>query len=161
MFLRMSKNLTQLRELPQGPKAVLDCPKTTRFTWHTSVKSRLTMTSFPSASHIIGFVPCFALHTLCNMVVLPALALPMMRMRNWRHWKWIASGPKAPSLNGRVLLDDWLSADMGGEEKYTVSFETRWWSGINECRPYHKHRVSFPRAVPMRLHKKPDDLLLN
>jgi len=106
------------------------------------------MTSFPSASRMIGFVPRFALHTLRRMVVLPAFALPMTRMRNWGHWRWISSGPKAPSLNGRASLDDWLTADMGGEEKCTVSLEARWWSEINERGPYRKNRaISFSRQI--------------
>jgi len=132
------------------------------------------MTSFPSASRMIGFAPCFTLHTLRRMVVLPAFALPMTRMRNWGHRWQISSGPKAPSLNGRASLDDWLSADMGREEKCTVSLEARWWLEINECRPYRKDRVSFsgqikavtasllsfPRPVPIAMysHQKPDNL---
>ena len=66
---------------------------------------------------MIGFASRFALHTLRRMVVLPAFALPMTRMRNWGHRRRISAGPKAPSLDGRTLLDDWLSADMGGEQE--------------------------------------------
>jgi len=39
-------------------------------------------TSFPSASYTIGLASSFALHTLRRIVVFPAFALPMMRMRN-------------------------------------------------------------------------------
>jgi len=142
----MSKNLTQPQQLPQGPKAALVCPETARFPWHTSAKSRLTMTSFPSASYMIGFASGFALHTLRRMVVLPAFALPMTRMRNWWHWRRISSGPKAPSLNGRALLDDW-SADMEERRNAQWSSKTRWWSEINQCGPYRKNRVSFSRQI--------------
>ena len=126
---------------------------------------------------MIGFASRFALHTLRRMVVLPAFALPMTRMRNWGHRRRISAGPKAPSLDGRTLLDDWLSADMGGEQECS-EFEDQVVVEINQCGPYRKNRVSFsrqnqssnaewrssfcllPRAVPMYSHEKPENLRL-
>ena len=112
-----------------------------KFEWHTSAKFCLTF--FPSASYMIGFASRFALHTLHRMVVLPAFALPMTRMRNWGHSWQISAGPKAPSLNGRASLDEWtswFSVDMAGEEE---SVKTMWWSEINQWRYRFKDRVSF------------------
>jgi len=76
--------------------------------------------SFPSASYTIGFASGFALHTLRRIVVFPAFALPMMRMRNWGHLPRISSALKAPCLNGRASIDDWASlfvADIAGEDE--------------------------------------------
>ena len=117
---------------------------------HTLIGSWPTscMTSFPSASYMIGFASSVALHTLRRMVVLPAFALPMTRMRNWGHSRRISAGPKAPSLNGRALLGglaSWFSADMAGEEKCAVSLKTRWWSEISQWCYRFKNRVSFSR----------------
>ena len=39
----------------------------------------------PSWSYIMGLVPCCTPQTFSRMVVLPALALPMMRMWKWGH----------------------------------------------------------------------------
>ena len=106
---------------------------------HTLVGSWPTFCtiSFPSASYMIGFASGVTLHTLRRMVVLPAFALPIMRIRNLGHSLRISAGPKAPSLNGRASLDEWaswFSADMAGEEKYTLSLKTKWWSEISQWR---------------------------
>jgi len=88
--------------------------------------SSRTLTFFPFSSYTIGFASGFTLHTLRRMVVLPAFALPMMRIRNRGHSARIASTLKAPCLTGRSL-DDWASlfaADMAGEaEECTVSVD--------------------------------------
>ena len=41
--------------------------------------------SLPFSSYMIGFVPCCTPQTFSRMVVLPALALPMTRIRKWGH----------------------------------------------------------------------------
>jgi len=84
-----------------------------------------------------GFASCFALHTLRKIVVLPAFALPMMRMRNLGHSRRIAAASKAPCLNGGTSLDDcasWLAVDMAGEDKCTVGMRTWWRSEIDRNR---------------------------
>ena len=56
---------------------VVNFAKTARFPSRT-----LVGIFFPFSSYMIGFASGFALHTLRRMVVLPAFALPMMRIRN-------------------------------------------------------------------------------
>ena len=96
--------------------------------------SSRTLSSFPFALYTIGFASGFALHILRRMVVFPAFALPMMRIRNWGHSARMSSASKAPCLNGRASLDDLSSlfaADIAGEaEECTASLKTRW-SEIN------------------------------
>jgi hypothetical protein len=41
--------------------------------------------NLPSLSYIIGFVPCCTPHIFSRIVVLPALALPIMRIWKWGH----------------------------------------------------------------------------
>ena len=114
--------------------------KTARFSSRTLVEI-----SFPFASYTIGFASGFALHTFRRMVVLPAFALPMMRIRNWGHSARISSALNAPCLTGRSL-DDWASlfaVDIAGErEEGTVSMKVRW-SEINLGR-YHDQEPLLP-----------------
>ena len=91
---------------------------------------------------MIGFASGFALHTLRRMVVLPAFALPTMRIRNRGHSARIPFAFRAPCLTGR-LLDDWASlfaVDIAGEgEECTVSMKIKW-SEINLGR-YHDQEL--------------------
>ena len=144
MSLHLPENLTQPEQLPQGPKFVLVCPET-RFAWHTSAKSCSTLIFFPFASYMIGFVPRSTLHTLRRMVVLPAFAFPMTRMRNWGHSRRISPGSKAPSLNGRASLDEWaswFSADM--QERRSALWVWRLGSGQRLTSGVIGSRIVFP-----------------
>jgi len=80
-------------------------------------------TFFPSASYTIGFASGFALHILRRMVVFPAFALPMMRMRNWGHSRRICSALKALCLNGRASIDFCVflfAGDMAEEDERRI-----------------------------------------
>jgi len=136
MSLVPLKNLRQ-REQPRlswWPQIlVVSYAKTARFPSRTFVGISCR-TSFPSASYMMGLASGFTLHTLRRMVVLPAFALPMMRIRNWGHSARIASALRAPCLTGRSL-DGWASlfadAIAGEDEECTVRMKIRW-SEINQ-----------------------------
>ena len=129
------KNLRQREQLRLSwwPRFLVSFVKTAKFPSRTLVGTCCRI-SFSSASYTIGFASGFALHTLRKMVVLPAFALPTMRIRNWGHSARIFSGRKAPCLTGRSL--DWapfFADDIAGEgegEECTVSMKIRW-SEIN------------------------------
>ncbi len=63
------------------------------FRWRT-----LPSSSTPFWSYMMGFVPFATPQTFSRMVVLPALALPMMRMRKWRHLYRSLSTLTEPSI---------------------------------------------------------------
>ena len=121
LFCRKNLESENSRDYRNDPRLWLVFAKTARFPNRTLVR-----TSFPSASYTIGFASGFALHTLRRIVVLPAFALPMMRIRNLGQAARISSALKAPCLTGSSL-DDWASlyaVDMAGEaEECTVSVE--------------------------------------
>jgi len=90
-----------------------------------------------------GFVSGLVLHTLRRMVVLPAFALPMMRMRNRGQTRRISAASKAPCLSGGASLDDWASwfaVGMAGEKRRRLGERQRLLA-----LPRSRIVVSFPR----------------
>jgi hypothetical protein len=49
------------------------------------LKKQKVEPGLPSLSYMMGFVPFATPQIFSRMVVLPALALPMMRIRKWGH----------------------------------------------------------------------------
>ena len=160
-----SKNLRQREQsrLSWWPRFLVSFVKTARFPSRTLVGISCG-TSFPSASYMIGFVSGFALHTLRRMVVLPAFALPIIRIRNWGHSARICSALRAPCLTRRSLddCDSLFAVDIEGEgEECTASVKIKW-SEINLWR-YHDQEPLLPfldesRGPGCSLRPQPRDL---
>ena len=83
------------------------------FTLGLGVGLASALSSTPCSSNMMGLVPCATPQTFSRMVVFPALALPMTRMRKWgqRYWSLsIAMDSASTSIAKCHIWQGWYSA---------------------------------------------------